>query len=113
MGKQKITRSDYIKANRKASREAEIENHQHPVHFNRVHQSKKVYDRNRMKADDKRHLPLFFALCFFNVFVYLSQFERIKDTYKAIEYHGGGKDGHDHRTGKCRIDDHQERQNNA
>lgn len=32
---------DYIKANRRGSREAEIENHGHPVSFSRVHVSKK------------------------------------------------------------------------
>lgn len=50
---------DYIKANRRATREAEIENHSRPVNFCRVHKSKKVYDRKRRKADDKRHLPSF------------------------------------------------------
>ena len=45
---------DYIKANRKGSREAEIENHGHPVSFNRVHVSKKVYNRKRDKADARR-----------------------------------------------------------
>lgn len=48
---------DYVKANRRASREAEIENHARPVNFSRVHKSKKVYDRKKLKADDKRHLP--------------------------------------------------------
>lgn len=48
---------DYVKANRRASREAEIENHARPVSFSRVHKSKKVYDRKKLKADDKRHLP--------------------------------------------------------
>lgn len=52
---------DYIKANRRATREAEIENHDRPVNFCRVHRSKKVYDRKRMKADDKRHLPSLFS----------------------------------------------------
>lgn len=50
----KFTRRDYIKANRKASREAEIETHTRPIRFNRVHKSKKVYDRKRMKAAIKR-----------------------------------------------------------
>lgn len=36
---------DYLKANRRASREAEIGNHDRPVSFSRVHKSKKVYDR--------------------------------------------------------------------
>lgn len=40
--------------------EAEIENHSHPISFSRVHKSKKVYDRKRRKADDKRHLSSFF-----------------------------------------------------
>lgn len=57
--KNRITQDDYIKANRKASREAEIENHGHPLCFKRVHQSKKVYNRKRMKAGDKG-LPYFF-----------------------------------------------------
>lgn len=52
---------DYIKANRRATREAEIENHDRPVNFCRVHRSKKVYDRKRMKADVKRHLPSLFS----------------------------------------------------
>lgn len=55
---------DYIKANRKGSREAEIENHGHPVSFNRVHVSKKVYNRKRDKADARRHLPyLYIVVC--------------------------------------------------
>lgn len=52
--------ADYIKANRKGSREAELENHDRPISFNRVHVSKKVYNRKRDKADNK-DLPYFFA----------------------------------------------------
>lgn len=48
---------EYIKANRKGSREAELENHGRPVSYNQVHVSKKVYNRKRMKADAQRHLP--------------------------------------------------------
>ena len=48
---------DSLKANRRASREAEIGNHDRPVNFSRVHKSKKVYDRKKLRADDKRHLP--------------------------------------------------------
>lgn len=62
MSTKKITERDYIKANRRASREAEIENHSHPISLSRVHKSKKVYDRKHQKADDKRHLPSFFSL---------------------------------------------------
>ncbi len=62
MKTKKFTLSDYIKANRKASREAEIENHMRPVHINRVHKSKKVYDRKRSKAEDKKGSALLF-LC--------------------------------------------------
>lgn len=53
----KITARDYLKANRKASREAEIGDHGRPVGFHRVHKSKKAYDRKKQRADDKRHLP--------------------------------------------------------
>ena len=42
--KKRITQDDYIKANRKASREAEIEMYGHPICHKRVHQSKKVYN---------------------------------------------------------------------
>ena len=48
---------EYIKANRKGSREAELENHGRPVSHNRIHVSKKVYNRKRMKADAFYHLP--------------------------------------------------------
>lgn len=58
----KITQEDYIKANRKASREAEIEQHSRPVRFNRVHKSKKAYDRKKQRADDKKGLPLLYPL---------------------------------------------------
>jgi uncharacterized protein YcsI (UPF0317 family) len=58
--KKKDSFMDYIKANRRGSREAEIENHGHPVSFNRVHVSKKVYNRKRDKADARRHLPYSF-----------------------------------------------------
>ena len=62
--KKKDSFMDYIKANRKGSREAEIENHGHPVSFNRVHVSKKVYNRKRDKADARRHLPyLYIVVC--------------------------------------------------
>lgn len=59
MHAKKVTERDYIKANRRGNREAEIENHSHPISC-RVHKSKKVYDRKRRKADDRRHLPSFF-----------------------------------------------------
>lgn len=48
--KKKITENDYIKANRKASREEEIREHGRPAGHNRVHKSKKAYDRKKMKA---------------------------------------------------------------
>jgi len=51
---------EYIKANRKGSREAELENHGRPVSHNRIHVSKKVYNRKRMKADAPRRLPSLF-----------------------------------------------------
>lgn len=59
--KKRITQDDYIKANRKASREAEIEMYGHPICHKRVHQSKKVYNRRKIKAADKKP-PYFFAI---------------------------------------------------
>ena len=48
----RITQEDYLKANRKASRQEEIERHGHQVRGRAmIHRSKKVYDRNRMKRD--------------------------------------------------------------
>lgn len=60
MKKMKITQLDYVKANRKASREAEIESHSRPVSHSRVKKSKKVYDRKRNKAENKQALPYLF-----------------------------------------------------
>ena len=48
--KKRITQDDYIKANRKASREAEIEMYGHPICHKRVHQSKKVYNRKKIRG---------------------------------------------------------------
>lgn len=62
MKKRTITQRDYIKVNRKASREAEIENHSRPVNFSRVHKSKRVYDRKRSKAGKNNDFDLPF-LC--------------------------------------------------
>ncbi|MDR0845521.1 MAG: hypothetical protein LBN71_09885 [Tannerella sp.] len=57
MGKTKarhFTQADYIKANRKASREMEIEDYGHPVSYKKVHRSKKTYDRkNPMDWSDE------------------------------------------------------------
>jgi hypothetical protein len=48
MKKFKITQQDYLKAHRKADREAEIERHGKSAHLRRtVHRSKKTYDRKR------------------------------------------------------------------
>ena len=78
MKKMRITQRDYIKANRKASREAEIENHTRPVNFCRVQKSKKVYDRKRSKAENKKALPyLFLHLIYIhNKTTNLNQFDR-------------------------------------
>ena len=59
--KLRITEADYLKANRRASRQEEIESHGHPVQGRAmIHKSKKVYDRTRMKraaikSDDSSH----------------------------------------------------------
>ena len=59
--KLRITEADYLKANRRASRQEEIDSHGHPVQGRAmIHKSKKVYDRNRMKraaikSDDSSH----------------------------------------------------------
>ena len=59
--KKRITQDDYVKANRKASREAEIEMYGHPICHQRVHQSKKVYNRRKIK-DSRQKAALFFCL---------------------------------------------------
>jgi len=60
----KLSLTDYVKAARKGSREAEIEMYGHPINHRKVFKSKKVYDRKKMKASDKG-LPLLFILFFF------------------------------------------------
>ena len=59
--KTKITKADYIKANRKACREAEILAVGHPIARHRVHASKKQYNRKKFKAG-QNDLPYFFAV---------------------------------------------------
>lgn len=57
--KKKATEQDYIKANRRGSREAEIGQYGRPLLHKRVHKSKKVYDRKKSKAGLK-NLPYSF-----------------------------------------------------
>lgn len=61
--KKRITEKDYIKANRKASREEEIQEHGHPVGIRRIHVSKKTYNRKRVKAGLKNLPSLFIIGC--------------------------------------------------
>lgn len=56
-----ITLDDYLRANRKASREEEIAAYGHPICHKRVFKSKKVYDRKRSKAGNK-DLPYLFYI---------------------------------------------------
>ena len=67
--KKRITQDDYIKANRKASRETEIEMHGHPICHKRVHESKKVYNRKKIKA--AKELPYLFSLSYFIYFEFI------------------------------------------
>ena len=56
--KTKITEQDYIKANRKASREEEIKLYGKPIaHRHVTHKSRKTYNRQR-----DRKIPYFFAI---------------------------------------------------
>ena len=63
--KMQFDREDYLKVNRKLSREEEIKTHGRPVRIGGVHKSKKVYDRKRSKAEMKKALPYLFlwGLC--------------------------------------------------
>ena len=56
MKKHRITEADYLKAQRRASREEEIALHGRPITRRAVHKSKKTYDRKREKAGLK-NLP--------------------------------------------------------
>ena len=54
--KQIGTLADYVKANRKASREEEIQAHGKQVSMRpAVFKSKKVYDRKKMKKESLKH----------------------------------------------------------
>ena len=74
----KITRADYLKAMRKARRDEEIREHLHPVNINRVHKSKKVYNRKRNKADLNKDLP-YFILNPINFLIYDFRSYRLSD----------------------------------
>lgn len=54
--------TDYIKANRKASREEEIAAHGKLISMRTtVHKSKKLYNRRKEKKAGLKDLPFFFA----------------------------------------------------
>ena len=80
----KITRADYLKAMRKARRDEEIREHLHPVNINRVHKSKKVYNRKRNKADLNKDLP-YFILNPINFLIY--DFRFIIPPHKAFSFY--------------------------
>ena len=49
----KITIEDFLKANRKATREEEIKKYGKPIIFKtKIHKSKKVYSRKSYKIDE-------------------------------------------------------------
>ncbi len=50
----RITRADYLKMQRKASREEEIKAYGKPITYNRVEVSKKSYNRQRGKESLRR-----------------------------------------------------------
>ncbi len=52
--KKRTPLDEYIKANRKGSRDAEIEQHGHPLPKHYIHVSKKIYDREKLKKEDSR-----------------------------------------------------------
>lgn len=60
--KTNITTEDFIRMNRKISREEEIEKHGHPIRLKQIFRSKKIYDRKRNKADLTKDLPYFFRM---------------------------------------------------
>ena len=85
----KITRADYLKAMRKARRDEEIREHLHPVNINRVHKSKKVYNRKRNKADLNKDLP-YFILNPINFLIYdfrLSDFLPLVNVFSIANRH--------------------------
>lgn len=74
----KITEQDYIKANRKASREEEIRLYGKPISSRRiVHKSKKSYNRQR---DRKIPYFLLYITKDFNIFVIYNYKERTDGT---------------------------------
>ena len=83
--KLRITEADYLKANRRASRQEEIESHGHPVQGRAmIHKSKKVYDRNRIKraaikSDDSSH---FFIMD--NIHLYTMRYSSISQRCRII-----------------------------
>lgn len=65
--KTKITEQDYIKANRKASREEEIRLYGKQISNRKsVHKSKKLYNRVR-----DRKIPYFFSYISLKILIYL------------------------------------------
>lgn len=76
--KTKITEQDYIKANRKASREEEIRLYGKPISSRHlIHKSKKIYNRQR---DRKIPYFLLYITKDFDIFVIYNHKERIYGT---------------------------------
>jgi len=69
----RITQKDYLKANRRASRQEEINVHGKPVKISAVHKSKKKYDRKHEKAEFKKALPFFFLITRLHLQRYVSR----------------------------------------
>ena len=53
---------EYIKINRKLSREEEIVKYGRPIRIFGIHKSKKIYDRKRMKNELSGESSFFFAI---------------------------------------------------
>ena len=69
----RITQKDYLTANRRASRQEEINVHGKPVKISAVHKSKKKYDRKHEKAEFKKALPFLFLITRLHLQRYVSR----------------------------------------
>ena len=68
----RITESDFLLANRKASREEELERHGKQIFFRTtIQKSKKVYDRNRLKKADIKSMICLFYVTWIHMYVHM------------------------------------------
>ena len=92
----RISESDFLLANRKASREEELERHGKQIIFRTTTQkSKKVYDRKRLKKADINHDDLLFFVNWVHTYVHMNTSILAPQRSEGASMRSGGRQRED------------------